>query len=167
LNSNLEETGNFETTGQLSTVTCGSTECIVAGFGEFWIGSALTGVWKAKDVPGEFYTDLHQVSDSLIFACGIGGSIIKSEDGGANWNTLIKGSKFWSANAAFKAISFVDSNTGLVVGEHGLCRITYDGGNSWQTINNLPPVDFNDVAVFENTGIIVGAEGSIIRIDWP
>jgi photosystem II stability/assembly factor-like uncharacterized protein len=106
------------------------------------------------------------VNESLVFVCGIGGSIIKSENGGETWKTLIQGNKFWSANAAFKGIDFVDHLTGIVVGENGLCQISFDGGETWKSVNGLPSVDFSDVKIYDNFAVLVGSNGTIIHLNW-
>src|SRR5881398_501522 len=62
-----------------------------------------------------------------------------------------------------RGASFVDANTGTVVGEHGTIVRTTDGGNSWTiqssgTTQNLWAVSFVDA----NNGTAVGESGTIV-----
>jgi len=63
-----------------------------------------------------------------------------------------------------RGASFVDANTGTVVGYYGTIVRTTDGGNSWTiqtsgTTQNLWAVSFTDV----NNGTAVGEGGTILR----
>lgn len=167
LTAELTVAQDFKTQGQLSAIVCANEHCVVTGFGEFWSRSFQTGIWQGIRTPSDFFTDLDKVGDSIWYACGLRGTILKSVDGGQNWDELIKGNKFWSDKKALKAIDFEDQNTGVVVGERGFCQITFDGGERWEEVRNLPIVDFTNVAILNNTAVLVGAEGTIIRISWP
>src|SRR2546426_10283472 len=62
-----------------------------------------------------------------------------------------------------RGASFVDANTGTVVGEYGTIVRTTDGGNSWTiqasgTTENLWAVSFKD----SNKGTAVGEGGTIL-----
>src|SRR5437762_9462682 len=62
-----------------------------------------------------------------------------------------------------RGASFVDANTGTVVGEYGTIVRTTDGGNSWTiqfsgTTQNLWAVSFKD----SNKGTAVGEGGTIL-----
>ena len=63
-----------------------------------------------------------------------------------------------------RGASFVDANTGTVVGEYGTIVRTTDGGNSWTiqasgTTQTLWAVSFTDA----NNGTAVGEGGTIVR----
>src|ERR1041385_3454664 len=63
-----------------------------------------------------------------------------------------------------RGASFVDANTGTVVGFYGTIVRTSDGGSSWTiqssgTTENLWAVSFSDV----NNGTAVGENGTILR----
>src|SRR5712671_1288482 len=63
-----------------------------------------------------------------------------------------------------RGASFVDTNTGTVVGEYGTIVRTTDGGNSWTiqtsgTTQTLWAVSFTDA----NNGTAVGEGGTIVR----
>src|SRR5436309_281526 len=84
----------------------------------------------------------------------------KAQGGASSWhwqNPLPQGNNLRGA-------SFVDANTGTVVGEHGTIVRTTDGGNSWTiqasgTTQTLWAVSFTDVT----NGTAVGEGGTILR----
>ena len=64
-----------------------------------------------------------------IFAAGAFGSVFRSDDGGVSWveqATPVKQSLF--------GVSFVDADTGVVVGKSGIVLRTTDGGASWTLV---------------------------------
>jgi len=84
------------------------------------------------------------------------GTILRTTDGGRNWNlrnpdtTLVN----------FTAVTFIDNNTGIVVGEGGAIYKTTDGGLTWtqkpsRTDYTLNAVSFGSAT----TGAIVGQGG--------
>src|SRR5207248_2989566 len=84
----------------------------------------------------------------------------KAQGGASSWhwqNPLPQGNNLRGA-------SFVDANTGTVVGEYGTIVRTTDGGNSWTiqasgTTQTLWGVSFTDIT----NGTAVGEGGTILR----
>src|SRR5260221_384117 len=71
----------------------------------------------------------------------------------------------WSSNSeVLQAVSFSDSNHGIVVGNNGLVLWTSDGGSSWMNtivIDSLTN-DFIDVAMTDsNNAVALGRNGEI------
>lgn len=167
LNNTLEILQDYETDGQLSAVRCTNENCVIAGFGEFRMQTDSSLDWDLISNDPDFYTDLAQIGDSITYACGLGGTILKTKDGGNSWKRIKRGNGIFKENASFTSIDFADSKTGIVVGENGICRITFDGGDTWKSIKGLPKIDFLDVAIANNMAVVVGAFGTIFRIEWP
>jgi hypothetical protein len=55
------------------------------------------------------------------------GAIIRTHDGGINWDTT-------SLATRIRAICFIDKDTGFAASNHVLFYKTVDGGDSWQTV---------------------------------
>lgn len=66
------------------------------------------------------------IDTSIGFACGSGGTVIKSTNGGASWSALNSGVTGWLCD-----IFFLNKDTGWFVGEGGCVRNTTDGGLTW------------------------------------
>ena len=70
-----------------------------------------------------------QFTDSLRgYAVGCSGTVLKTIDGGKNWQNTLTGS-----NEYFHDLYFVNPETGWVVGSTGTILATRDGGISWET----------------------------------
>ncbi len=78
------------------------------------------------------YYDLDFVTPTTGYACGGGGVVLKTTDGGANWG-IIATPILQPHNLV--SLDFVDLNTGWVVGQGGTVIGTTNGGASW-TIQN-------------------------------
>ncbi|MDH3268545.1 MAG: YCF48-related protein, partial [Ignavibacteria bacterium] len=93
------------------------------------------------------------------FAVGESGKIIKTTNGGMNWDSQISGT-----SDRLSSIFFYESNTGWIVGNNGTILKTTDGGMNWEsqvsgTSNHLYSVIFTDA----NIGFAVGTLGTILK----
>ena len=110
---------------------------------------------------------VHFVNATTGWAVGYVGRILRTTDGGENWNIQSSGT-----GEILNSVHFTDQNTGWAVGEHGIILNTTDGGTNWnsQTISmwyNLESVYFTN----NNTGWTVGSSGTILKtidggINW-
>ena len=77
-------------------------------------------------------------------------SIMKTTNGGIDWNTKATGSNILS-------ISFADSIRGIAVGSNGTILKTTDRGESWSNLPRLINYNFNSVYMFDSLkGLIAG-----------
>lgn len=125
--------------------------------------------WTSQTIPGwpELFGVCFTDPDTGMVV-GDFGLILRTTDGGANW---INTAPSWIGGVPFKGVSFVNGNTGTVVGGYqllgwyGFILHTTDGGSTWinQSIDTLNQelirVSFTDA----NTGTAVGFSGTIIR----
>ncbi|MFH0867226.1 MAG: YCF48-related protein [Bacteroidota bacterium] len=93
------------------------------------------------------------------YTCGDGGIILKTTNGGTNWNSLTSGTI-----AQLNSVFFTSSTTGYVVGGSGAIRKTTNSGTNWNaqtstTSNYLYGVYFTD----SNNGYTVGWSGTILK----
>ncbi|HHJ52886.1 MAG TPA: T9SS type A sorting domain-containing protein, partial [Caldithrix abyssi] len=93
------------------------------------------------------------------YAVGTNGTILKTENGGAEWQPITSGVEYH-----LEAVTFLDDRTGFAVGWGGTILRTDDSGRSWQQV----PSGINTMlrsVVFNNrqTGWAVGEKGVILR----
>lgn len=89
------------------------------------------------NIPGALYTDLTFVNEDLGFAISNFGSIIKTLNGGYNWEQLLSPVDFF-----LNKIQFTDSQTGYIIGGDdtgGYLLKTVNAGQTWQLINLNTP----------------------------
>ena len=99
---------------------------------------------------------------------GVGGSIIKTINGGINWETLVDPS---SSQHNLESVYFSDTNNGWAAGYHIDNQSNYswkiinttDGGDSWQTQDSGPDFGLSSISFTDpNNGCAVGGEGKIL-----
>jgi photosystem II stability/assembly factor-like uncharacterized protein len=98
------------------------------------------------------------VTPDLCYISGEAGLILKTIDGGANWNTQ-------TSNTVHDiySIRFVNPDTGIAVGDNGTILRTINGGTNWTSINQVSqPLRF---VYFYNdsVGFISGAGGLMLK----
>ncbi|HVN37574.1 MAG TPA: YCF48-related protein, partial [Myxococcota bacterium] len=95
---------------------------------------------------------------------GLGGVILRSEDGGKSWSYVETSRK--------QALFAVDTSAdrAVAVGEKGLVQYSSDGGKSWAppTAGQFPPIftfmrDLGFATKGRLTGFIVGQDGMVLR----
>jgi len=105
------------------------------------------------------------VNDTLGYAVGHSGIILKTVDGGVNWQILN-----WSGSGniriMIKDVDFVSANEGWIVGEnttvnsYAFIMHTIDGGTSWEK-QYYASEEINAIAMYNNTrGFAVGSTAS-------
>jgi photosystem II stability/assembly factor-like uncharacterized protein len=120
--------------------------------------------WTRLPVYGDFYRAIHFPSESIGYAVGSSGTIMKTTDAGSNWKKLRDGSKSRISNTPFRNLFFVDDERGFLVGENGTFWQTTDGGDNWQVVKGLPDNDFLGIHVVNGIAWLVSEEGRIFRV---
>ncbi len=83
-------------------------------------------------------------------------TILKTTDGGANWTILADG-----AGTRLRSISFLNQNSGKIVGDASTLLATTDGGQSWQPeiVPNTLGANFTSVDFYSDSFGVIGAVG--------
>lgn len=97
--------------------------------------------------------------ESVCFAVGNEGVVMKSTDGGDTWSVLNSG-----VTSDLRDVYFTSVMHGFAVGADGTCIVTLDGGNTWSVVdlsvsNTLRSIQF----VNEDSGWIVGNNGVVFH----
>ncbi|MHB8791870.1 MAG: YCF48-related protein [Thermoleophilia bacterium] len=98
--------------------------------------------WTNPSVQGNTLNSVSFVDDNLGYAAGIGGTVIKTTDGGANWTAKIPLTSCGAVPTAgcnLNGIHFISANEGWVVGDYGTIWHTTSGGDSWTSQNSGLP----------------------------
>jgi len=105
-------------------------------------------------------SSLYFIDDATGWASGLCGKILKTEDGGENWQELDTGTDAW-----LQSVFFINNTRGWAVGEFGTIMTTLDGGKSWNALNSGSGEFLRDVYfVDESLGWAVG-NFTIIRTE--
>ncbi len=105
------------------------------------------------------------IDEKTGYACGERGFLIKTTDGGNNWNTLsTTGTLNW-----LYGMTFTDENNGFAVGLNETVIRTRNGGKTWEPVEANADRKFygfrsiyRDISINGKTGCIVGQNGTIM-----
>lgn len=118
---------------------------------------------RVSVIQNPFLFTVHFSSEQSGLISGLGGVILRSEDGGRSW-TYVETSRR-------QALFAVDSagTLSIAVGEKGLVQYSEDGGKTWRPPNDgqFPPIFtfMRDLGFARGigTGFIVGQDGMVLR----
>ncbi len=139
------------------------SNAIIVGYGII-LKMQSDGTWKRLHNFGDFYVDVDFPSPLVGYIIGNAGAILKTTDGGKNWTYLQKKNTY-SKRTAFRALKFTDDQTGFITGEHGLLWKTTNGGKNWTIGETLPDIEFHDIDVLDDVGVLVGKNGTIVTFN--
>jgi photosystem II stability/assembly factor-like uncharacterized protein len=126
---------------------------------------------QAKSVPLDApLTSVSFVNETLGWAAGHWGAVLRTEDGGETWTRQRLDT---TQDRPLFAIRFFDANHGVAVGLWSLVLVTDDGGTSWKTVELAPPdgarkADLNLLGLFADRSgrlFAAGEKGMVLRSD--
>jgi photosystem II stability/assembly factor-like uncharacterized protein len=107
---------------------------------------------------GSDLTDIFYVDNSVGFAVGWNGSVIKTTNSGLNWTAL-----YSNIDTKLYSVFFVDLNTGFAVSgdldnyKDNYLFKTSNGGQNWYPVSTFTSTHLNQIIFLNaNTGFIVG-----------
>ncbi len=129
----------------------------------FSFGSSKVINYNWKALPSPTFNSLNSIyfiNDSIGYACGNQGTVIKTVNGGNSWSVLSDSSIIDLNN-----IKFIDYQRGFIVGEKGTILLTSDAGKNWQKNLWDTTVTFFKIYFLKDNivGFIVGANGTILK----
>jgi photosystem II stability/assembly factor-like uncharacterized protein len=116
--------------------------------------------WISQTNPGGILYGVYFINANTGYACGGSGSIIKTTNGGANWNLL---SSPVTSNFYLRGAYFFDTNSGFISGYEttdytSVIINTTNGGTNWSMQSFGSNTGYATLLfVNQNTGIVVGA----------
>ncbi len=130
--------------------------------GAFWKMEDAPKAWKKVALPVRYLMLSGKFTDNLHgLISGGGGTILYTEDGGANWTQAVMPE---TAKTKLNSVFFTDQNRGWAVGEEGKIYFTTNGGKAWleQSLNTSESI--TDVFFLDaSEGFVVGNNGTILH----
>ncbi|MBK7160084.1 MAG: hypothetical protein IPH77_16520 [Ignavibacteria bacterium] len=115
--------------------------------------------WQNPLPQGNILFGSYFLNSNTGYACGDGGTIIKTTDGGLNWNILLSQTK-----ESVRSLHFINSLTGFACGLNKLLIKTIDAGQSWQPVSVNASANLFAVKFLNNTtGFVCGDNGELFR----
>ena len=118
-------------------------------------------------LPIDDWPVLASADSNTAWAVSLGGLIIKTTDGGANWEYQWSELQRDPDTPPFRGISVVDSNVAWICGDGGAVLVTSDGGGTWSDKSiSVASQDFRLLgisALSSSVAWVVGQGGSVYR----
>jgi len=115
--------------------------------------------WQNPKPQGNTLKDVFFTDSLTGYAVGVAGTVIKTTDGGNNWDRMYCG--VWDA---LNSVHFTDAYTGYIAGERGRILKTTDAGQHWDSlITNTVRTLYSIIFVNSNTGYAAGDSGTILK----
>lgn len=114
--------------------------------------------FTAQRIIGPMLFAVQIVTPTVWYACGDGGLVLKTVDGGASFQPIKTG-----ALTAFNCVKFQDANNGVLCGSDRVVMKTTDGGATFTTVDSGAAVD-PDIYALASIGtelISVGGAGFV------
>jgi len=113
---------------------------------------SLAGPYAFTNV---YNSDLQVLDANTIYAAGQNGWLVRTVDGGANWEEL----HFGSGHKA-NLISFPNSNDGFVFADDMQYFATHDGGTSWTPLTAWPSIRFQNIEARNDQHLLTACWGA-------
>jgi photosystem II stability/assembly factor-like uncharacterized protein len=116
--------------------------------------------WFWQNSPqGHTLYDVYVFDENNAIAVGEAGTLIRTTDGGINWNSQTGG-----GSDRLRSVYFRDANTGWAVGNNGTILKTTDGGTTWtlKTSGTTDPL-YSVFFINLSTGWIAGEDNTILK----
>ncbi len=117
--------------------------------------------WEVSQSLSERITDINFINDSIGWAVGGSGTILKTENAGTSWITQSSNS-----SATLNSVSFSDPQNGWAVGFGGETLYTTDGGSTWREFDSVNGLTLEAVYIDNaNRTWAVGDNGLILKFN--
>ncbi len=105
--------------------------------------------------------DMYFINETLGFAVGQGGTILRTENGGENWI-----GRQSNTNSALNSVYFSDPDNGWAAGFQGETIFTNDGGDTWRVFSGVNGLTLNALYIDDtNKTWTVGHNGTIMQFN--
>jgi photosystem II stability/assembly factor-like uncharacterized protein len=91
------------------------------------------------------------INSEIGFAGGFNGVLLRTINGGRNWDALET-----KTEHRINSVCFLSIDTGFIAGENGVFKRTTDGGNTWQQLISIEDADFTAIQFVDGAGYAVG-----------
>lgn len=149
---------NFGAEGYKDVCSYGNNVWFCGTNGKIYLSSKEVQSVTPVTAGSSTLTGIDFVDNNTGFACGDGGVLYKSIDGGATWNPSNTGIPAVDLNA----ISFFDASNGVVVGDNGIVYTTANGGSSWTVSAAGTTKTLLDVEYYSDGFVIAGVDGTLL-----
>ncbi|HAP01087.1 MAG TPA: hypothetical protein DCQ93_04090 [Bacteroidetes bacterium] len=139
----------------------GEQTIFCSGYGVIYRSDDAGENWQQQKAEGDFFVSIDFSSAENGIAVGLSGTILKTENGGVDWQKIRNGNSPINQSWKFRRVIFKNENEVYIAGDAGLLLKSTDGGNNWIKIKNTPGENIFSITLSDHGGIIGTQEGNI------
>lgn len=150
------------TTGVLKDVTFVGTDkgFAVSDDGFILVTTNNGATWTQNYSNANALNGIYAKTSDVIFAVGENGTMLRTFDGGLNWESI----SIPGLTEDLNAVTFINSAIGFGIGTNGTLIKTIDAGDTWVIENSGTPFDLESISIFgTNLGYISGKGGAVLK----
>ncbi|MEI7802082.1 MAG: YCF48-related protein [Bacteroidota bacterium] len=133
------------------------------GYGKILKSTDAGATWQQQNADGDFFISIAFANHEHGIAIGLEGTILLTDDGGANWKKIRNGNSLTNQSWNFRRIIFRDINRAYIIGDKGIFLFTNDGGTRWIKIKNTTDSNLTSIVLTNNGGIIGSDDGKLFQ----
>lgn len=123
-------------------------------------------IWKNPLPQGKNINHSQVINQNTVIACGDEGLLIKTTNGGEEWQTLQR-----VTMRDLNSLFFKDELNGFIVGSAGIIIKTTDGGLNFEILDDNKTYDLNSIVIINQNILIAGSNGKFKKssddgINW-
>ena len=137
----------------------------IAGFGAIYKTIDGGKTWDFTSAKNDYFTATEWFSATEGVAIGWEGSILRTENGGEDWDIIRNANKLAQKKIYLKSLAQNNSSELVAAGEKGCILYSNDKGRNWKEFKHFTYTDFESVAFYDkNTFFVVGDAGRIFKV---
>ncbi len=137
----------------------------ISGFGAIYKSTDGGVTWNFTEAKNDNFTASEWFSTQEGVAVGWEGSILKTIDGGTQWDKIRSANRVGQKRIKLKCVEQNSKNELIAAGENGCILYSNDKGVSWTELENFTDVNFESIAFqSDNTFFAVGNDGRIFKV---
>ena len=149
----------------LNDVSVSGKNAVAVGTNIIFVSTDGGGSWLPAPgrVPNKTYRFVSHLTDDIVVAAGIGGSLFKSTDGGITWVEFSQGSFIETPND----IAFFDNKNGVVaLGNPTEVYWTNDAGDTWSQRASFGAGEIGNIDILDDeTGYAILTTGQVHKTE--
>jgi photosystem II stability/assembly factor-like uncharacterized protein len=138
----------------------------IAGFGAILKTTDAGQTWYFTSAKNDNFKAMSWKNSNEGVAVGYAGSILKTSNGGDNWDKMRNGNSVFNKKYHFLNIAYDGLQTYIAVGESGLVYVSKDDGETWNEFAHFTKNDIRGVTFLNaSTCFVVGENGMMFRMN--
>lgn len=114
----------------------------------------------SNDIGNNSLLSIYFVNENIGYSVGRNGLMLKTNNAGLNWSTIITSGAY-----NYYSIKFPNDSIGYISCSDGKIQRTTNYGQSWETFSvlNIPNFLLSTFFISSNTGFVVGTNGTLFK----